>query len=240
MEKEIVITYETLFEILRREKAREELQELPENFSEEVKKYLKEKKQTMLSLSGDQFSELEQEKTQRQIVNIKKILNELYEKREKKIINMALSKSRMPRSVIDTSKLAPQEKQLFGSLIETFDSARQTALKEILLESAGVPAEPRAAEAENEKSAEKAAPESAQDQAAVEEPAGGAVKEPAEASAGTKTVRFLCDVSQFVGPNLEIYGPFRTDETALLPCAVCEVLINREKARFDSQEGQSF
>ena len=68
MEKEVVITYETLFEILRREKTREELQKLPDNFHNDVGKYLSDKKQTMLSIANDQFSEIEQEKAQSSVV----------------------------------------------------------------------------------------------------------------------------------------------------------------------------
>ena len=47
-----------------------------------------------------------------------------------------------------------------------------------------------------------------------------------------KKVKFLCDVSQFVGPNLEIYGPFKSEETAVLPQTVCNVLLNKNKAEF--------
>ncbi len=223
MEKEVVITYETLFEILRREKTREELQKLPENFHEEVKKYLADKKQTMLSISNDQFSEIEQEKTQRQMVNLKKILNDLYERREKKIVSMALNKSRMPKSVIDISTLAENEKRFYELLVSTFNDARGDALRYNLLES-------QASQEERPKTDAKAVQElpleQADEQPQEEKPAF-------KIADSMKKVKFVCDVSQFVGPNLEIYGPFRAEEIAVLPVSVCNVLLNRDKAELD-------
>ncbi len=232
MENEVVITYETLFEMLRREKTRDELQELPENFSEEVKKYLNDKKQTMLSLQDDQLSEVEQEKTQRQILNIKKILNELYERREKKIVQMALSKSRMPKSVIDTAKLNPPEKELYTRLISTFNDARQEALKDILLGSISVKQEnteeqPTAKSENEELPLEPTIPEKNQEKEEAEETTSAY-----KISDDLKSVKFKCDVSQFVGPNLEIYGPFKAEELAVLPIQICNVLINKDKAEF--------
>ena len=223
MEKEVVITYETLFEILRREKTREELQKLPENFHEEVKKYLADKKQTMLSISHDQFSEIEQEKTQRQIGNLKKILNELYERREKKIIAMALNKSRMPKSVIDISSFAENEKRLYEHLISTFNDARGDALRYAMPESQASQEEKPKTEAI---AVQELPLEQAEEQPQEEKPAF-------KLSDSMKKVKFVCDVSQFVGPNLEIYGPFRAEEMAVLPVSVCNVLLNRNKAEMD-------
>ena len=52
---EVNITYETLFDLLRRERSRNELQELEETFYEDVKKYLEEK-QNMLVDNGKKFT----------------------------------------------------------------------------------------------------------------------------------------------------------------------------------------
>ncbi len=227
MENEVVITYETLFEILRREKSREELQELPENFEEEVKKYLEEKKQSLFPDSDDKFSELEQEKTRKQILNIKKILNDVYERREKKIANIALSKSRIPKSVIDISRLTDKEKKLYEELLAVLNSARQDTLSNVLLENSNISGKQEQAEERQQETG----PEKEETQ-----PQEGQKASFRTAESETKTVRFKCDVSQFVGPNLEIYGPFKSEETAVLPLKVCNVLINKEKAEFEDSE----
>lgn len=228
MEKEVIITYETLFEILRREKTREELQKLPENFNEEVRKYLHDKKQTMLSIANDQFSDVEQEKTQRQIINIKKILNELYERREKKIVAMALNKSRMPKSVIETTTLSDNEKPFYDKLFLTFNEARSDSLRSMVLENAPILEEPETpVEAKIEGNLQMEESEELPDNKPSEKPAFKV------SDSGTQKVKFLCDTSQFVGPNLEIYGPFKTEELAVLPVSVCNVLINKNKAQIE-------
>ena len=43
METEVIITYDTLYEILRREKTRQELQDLNKTFFKDVTKYIEEK-----------------------------------------------------------------------------------------------------------------------------------------------------------------------------------------------------
>ena len=83
-----LITYETLYEYLRKEKVYPELQQLDTDFFKKVTKYLEEKNNILESHSkkDSMFSKVEIEKTSRQISNIKKILKEIYEKRENKII----------------------------------------------------------------------------------------------------------------------------------------------------------
>ena len=214
-EQEVVVNYETLFEILRREKNREELQKLPENFLEEVRKYLNDKKQTTLSRSDDPFSEIEQEKTQRQLSNIKKIIREIYERREKKIIAMALNKSRIPNSAIETSVLLPEEGKLYEHLIDIFNRARNEILLNYMSPEIKASEEPKEIKEEKPEPKEEKEPEQRAD---------------FQQAYDLKTVKFITDTTQFVGPNLEIYGPYSKDETANLPAEVCNVLINKNKA----------
>jgi len=230
MEQEVIINYETLFEMLRREKNREELQKLPENFLQEVQKYINEKRQTTFSKTNDPFSEVEQEKTQRQLSNIKKILREVYERREKKIIAMALNKSRIPNSAIETSVLLTEEKELFDQLVELFNRARNEILLNYLSDAV------REKPEQEQKTEEKKASSVPESEESDEENEAPQARNGFQQAYSLKTVRFLCDTSQFVGPNLEIYGPFCKEETANLPSEVCTVLINRNKAEFCDSE----
>src|SRR3989338_3323098 len=94
-DKDVNITYDTLFELLRREKNREELQQLPETFFADVVIYLREKNNVLSRNNDDNvFSAEEKEKTKGQLDNVKKIIKEFYEKRERKIMEMAIFKSR--------------------------------------------------------------------------------------------------------------------------------------------------
>ena len=128
--KDITITYETLFELLRREKNREELQELHKTFFEDVAQYVQEKQQIIANAEqkSDIFSSVEREKTTTQLANIRRILKEIYERREKKIITMALNKSRTGSNIIDTSAMLPVEKKFFDNLVDVLNKARDEML----------------------------------------------------------------------------------------------------------------
>ena len=73
---EVIITYENLYEILRREKYRTELQKIDESFYQDVVKYLQEKTAILASQSKKEsiFASTEVEKTQTQLKNVLKIL----------------------------------------------------------------------------------------------------------------------------------------------------------------------
>ncbi|MBW2990363.1 hypothetical protein KY348_01520 [Candidatus Woesearchaeota archaeon] len=129
---DIRITYETLFDLLRREKNREELQRLDNDFYEQVLAYLKEKREA-LSRKGDElFVSAEREKLKIQFQNIRRIIKELYERREKKIINMAVSRARTGSDVIDTSSLLPSEKDFFDKQVGLLISYKDNVLDAIL------------------------------------------------------------------------------------------------------------
>ena len=85
---EDLITNEKLYEILRKEKSRSELQQLESNFYDKVKSYIQEKKIIIDSQKEKStiFSKIELENTKKQIETTRKIINELFEKREQKIL----------------------------------------------------------------------------------------------------------------------------------------------------------
>lgn len=130
-ENSINITYETLFELFTREKNREELQKLDQNFYDALVSYLKEKKG---SAENPMFSDEEKARARRQVENIIKIIKELYDRREKKILFMALNKARTNSSVIDTSSLLDEETVLFNSVVSVLLKNREEVLINVLNE----------------------------------------------------------------------------------------------------------
>jgi DNA replication initiation complex subunit (GINS family) len=133
-EESIPITYETLFEFLRIEKSREELQKLDDGFYNHVIQYLKQK-QDMLDKKrheSDLFAAEEIKKIQIQIDNVHRILKDLHTKREKKILNLAWNKARTNSSLVTTQNLLQEEKQLFNNLSEQLLSFRSDVLLNIL------------------------------------------------------------------------------------------------------------
>src|SRR3989344_2263400 len=91
-----VITYENLYEILRKEKYSPEIQAIDKNFYQQLIQYLEEKKAIIESQKNkDSIFANEIQKAQIQLDNLKKIIKELYERRERKIIDLAIFASKM-------------------------------------------------------------------------------------------------------------------------------------------------
>ncbi|MBD3248668.1 hypothetical protein GF336_01345 [Candidatus Woesearchaeota archaeon] len=249
---EVNISYETLFELLRREKTRDELQKLEDSFFDDLLEYLKEKdeKLEVQRKKTDLFSIGEKEKAEKQISNIRKILNELYERRERKIVNMAMDCSRTNGGIVDTSAMLAIEKQFFQKNVDIFDCFRKGVLLNILeLKEPDISrvksdedntenAENRGnagdfkdaseykkeeAKEENEKQDKETAEESGEDK---DENTG----QQEESNKGSKNVIFKENIEKFLGDDLEEYGPFEKDQTAELPSGVADILINSGKA----------
>jgi len=209
--KEVMITFETLFDILRREKSHEELQRLDPVFFHDVFEYLAQKQLIFDSAVGktDLFSVDEREKTQTQLFNIRRVIKELYERREKKILEMALNKSRTNSNLLDTSQLLASEKAFFDKLVDLLDESRDKVLMKIL---------------ELKRGSEEPAPAPTPVQP---EPQATPVQ---SAPAATTKVKFLKEVESFVGKELETYGPYAKDAVADLPKELADALINSESA----------
>jgi len=128
--EEIKITLETLYDILRNEKNREDLQKLNDSFFYDVVNYLKEKKKLLGSKEkeDDLFAAGEREKLEYELRSIKRILKEVYEKREKKIIDIALNKSRTGSDIIDISAMLREEKDFYDQLMGLLDGYRSGIL----------------------------------------------------------------------------------------------------------------
>ncbi len=199
---EVIITYENLYEILRREKYRTELQKIDETFYQDVVKYLQEKTAILESQVKKQsiFASTEVEKTQTQLKNILKILKELYEKRENKIIQFAIFCSRSKNSQ-DTSTMLPEEFAFYSQLKETLDLYREGLLNTLLQNK--IPS------------------------ILIEDPK--ALK--TEEKTNSLSIHVLKEIPEFVGPDLAVYGPFKAGETHELPAMIAQMLIDTEQAK---------
>ncbi len=206
MVEEIVITYETLFELLQREKERVDLQKLEPTFYSDTIRYIKDKKKILETKSDSPFAQEESKKVERQVENIYKLLKELYERREKKIIRLALDKSRTKSNLIDTTALLREEKVFFDALTNLLDNYRDAILYSVL--NGRLPFMNPIQKSSNPNDDFKTAFE---------------LKKP------VKLVRFMNEVPKFVGPELEEYGPFKEEDIANLPAEVADILISKGK-----------
>jgi DNA replication factor GINS len=209
--KEINITYETIFELLRREKGREELQELGDTFIADLLDYLQSKRQILISKKNELYmgEDEEPKKIEKQLENVKKIIKELYEKRERKIINMALTKSRTGTDIVDQSRLLAEERGLYDDLRMVLDKHRKGILDKIIKMNQAVP-----------KADFKELPKKKESKQVAE---NGEERT-------TMLVRFLSPVPKFLGKELETYGPFNKEDIASLPIEIARVLVGKERA----------
>ena len=211
MAQEVVITYETLFEFLQREKERVDLQKLEPGFFSDTIGYIKDKKRILEAKSDSGFAKEEKRKTERQLENIYKILKELYERREKKIIGLALDKSRTKSNLIDTTALLKEEKVIFEAMASLLDTYRESILYSVLNERMPF------MQATQDKRQED-------------------FKTALELKKNTRLVRFLAHVPKFVGSELEEYGPFEEEDIANLPAEVADVIVSKRKAEEIKEE----
>ena len=211
MVQEVVITYETLFELLKRERERPDLQRLEPGFFSDTISYIKDKKKILEAKSDSPFAVEEKKKTERQLENIYKIIRELYERREKKIISLALDKSRTKSSLIDTTALLKEEKVVFDALTGLLDTYREEILHSVLNERMPFMQPIKDKPKEDFKTA-------------------------FELKMPTKLVRFVHPVPKFVGPELEEYGPFEVEDIANLPLEVADVLISKGRVEEIKEE----
>jgi len=205
---DINISYETLFELLRREKNREELQKLDESFFEDVANYIKGKEESLeqLKTKQDLFAGEEKEKAEKQIENIKKILKELYERREKKLIEMAIDSSRTDSMEMDTSAMLREERIFYEYILGVLDRFRADIL--LNLQHARSP-----------------------ELSGIDKPSEEEMKAlKGDEEEGLKEIKITHAVPRFIGTDLQAYGPFEEGDDVKVPPEIANVLINKGRA----------
>lgn len=247
----ITFTYESLFDLVVREKGRDEPQTLQPGFFADLVNYLNEKRSMLGLLSAE-----EKEKATRQLHNINRLIKELYERREKKIISFALARSRAGADIVDTSVLLAEEKAFFDHLVKQIDLFREVVLNNLLV--AKMP--DMSQQSQHNRRDEQYKQTGTETLAAAsrimsEHPTGaisgtinvhndGLTAAPMtptttahqqlqkndDKDKATKLVRFLYPVPRFVGTELEVYGPFDQEDIANLPREIVEVLIAKGRA----------
>lgn len=199
-EKDAIITYERLYELLRLEKYNKELQTLDNDFFDHVTKYLLEKKTTLTSQEHKDsiFAAQSIQKTQKQLENIRRIIQDLYERRESKIIQLALFNSRTEANSQDADAMLAEEKELYSRLVTDLNTYRADILHSLL---------------EGKK---------------PEIPKTKSIKN-GEKSPDKKVVKFLEAIPQFVGEDLQVYGPYNPADVVTLPAKVSDLLIKNKR-----------
>ncbi|MBC8435020.1 hypothetical protein H8D91_00780, partial [archaeon] len=116
-----MVTYNDLYEYLRKERYSEELQALPKKFLSEVFEYFEEKKK-FSDNGGDMFSDV-MIKTKKKLENSMAIFKELITRRKKKILTLAYVASETGISKRDFENLLGFERDLFEEIVKSLEKA---------------------------------------------------------------------------------------------------------------------
>ena len=222
----IKITLETLYDILRNEKKKEDLQKLDASFFFDVVGYLREK-QALLELKHEGeniFAVGEKEKLEYELRSIRRILKELYEKREKKIIDIAMNKSRTGSDIIDTSAMLREEKEFYNQILQSFDHFRRGVLLNLFrAELPSVNGVVQRVDLLLEQRKE-------QIKAELQQQSEQQSEQKAMASTIMTKIRFTHATPSFVWKDMKVYGPFDVgEETEIFP-EVADLLVRKGRA----------
>ena len=222
----IKITLETLYDMLRNEKKKEDLQKLEASFFFDVVAYLREK-QALLELKHEGeniFAAGEKEKLEYELRSIRRILKELYEKREKKIIDIAMNRSRTGSDIIDTSAMLREEKEFYNQILQSFDHFRRGVLLNLFrAELPSIDTQMQRIDLNLEQKKE-------QIRAELQQKAELREQQPQEELKPKTKIRFTHATPSFVWKDMKVYGPFDIgEETEIFP-EVADLLVRKGRA----------
>ncbi len=116
-----MLTYNDLYELLRKEKFSEQLQQLPKNFLEDVSEYLSEKREQS-SKDNELFLD-SIAKTKKQLENSISIFKELMLRRKKKLLNLVFVAAETGIMKRDYENMLPLERDLFEKMVKSFEES---------------------------------------------------------------------------------------------------------------------
>jgi DNA replication factor GINS len=117
---EETITFELIRRIQREEQRVPKLTKLPENFYQNISSYLQQKRR---------LEEREDRKTALEVKNIERLIEDVFNRRERKILNQALISA---RTNIPPENLTEEEKVFFNVLINAIKERRTNILDTVL------------------------------------------------------------------------------------------------------------
>jgi DNA replication initiation complex subunit (GINS family) len=206
MENDIIITYETLYDILRNEKSKSEIQQLPKNYITNLINYLNKKQEILESQEKKKsiFTSTEVHKTRKQIESIQKIMKELYERRETKIIQSSLISSRTGIESEESSSMLLEEQEFYKILTKNLNHYRENVLHKLSV--GQVP------------------------NIDIQESKPKDLKTNEKTIKSARKLKMLCNLPKFVGMDMESYGPYNNNQIIEIPNKTADFLIKQNKA----------
>ncbi|MDP2666940.1 MAG: hypothetical protein Q8P05_05580 [Candidatus Diapherotrites archaeon] len=221
------LDYEELRRIYRLEKNTTRLVEVPEDFFPTLHDFIEDERKKYL----DSLRDLNATKA-KDFGNLKKLVEEWFSVREKKLLNTVLLSARTNDP--DDSHMARPEKELYQALLVALQEHR--SLVNQVLEANGFVYTPKPGSArfKNESDIPHPAPK-------IQSPASLSPKKDEIISSlpenkkkeGTpilpkRRITILAEVPSFVGTDMKEYGPYKQGESVELPQKIADLFVSRQ------------
>lgn len=225
------ITYEDIYELLRAEKNSADLEKLDAKYLSNVKDYIAAKRKLLERQKGGMFSGLkERAKILTEIENVRVALKDLFERRERKVINRALYTLRTELKMKDTTNMLAHEAELYNILLANLEKSKlafsslvgeATDQYESICDDAVSPPKPQTQQPVEEY-IQNNTPNTEQDTN---------VRDYKEKASTDINLEFLENVPELVDANLKKHGPFMAGEIESMPSELAQILIAQGKAK---------
>jgi len=261
------LSYEQVFDILRREKSREDLQEIDKNFYTDLFAIIKEQEAWIRSKQVQQAlaTDPEFDKKRIELKNFNRIISELIDRRMKKIMLLALSRTRIASTIINIDSFSKEEEFFFENCVKLLRSFRanlsgtssysedktpnlisfefQEKMQNSKLKLSEF-SEPK--DINSDKTVDSVAEKTSEAQFKAQDSLKKDVESRKETSSETQKitekedetikVRFLADMPRFYGLAKEVLGPYEKGQITELPLIIANILIKKSRAELLQKE----
>jgi DNA replication initiation complex subunit (GINS family) len=215
-DSENVLTFSELRKKQKKENKQQELVDLDDKFLLRAANYFQQKKQA--------------EGESREYQNARRVLDKIISLREEKIVKKARLSSNTGSVQSSKLHLLPEEQELFRDMKDMFD--RHHGRVEEMIESTEKGLSDMEEEASEEVTEEidKEPEQMGEIENDTEEVEASEEEDEVEVEDGYNLVEITSSVPEFMGTDLEAYGPFDEGEEVEIPEDNAEILVNRGNA----------
>ncbi len=212
----MALDFEEMRRIYRLEKSTARLVEVPDDFFTQLHGLVNEERTKYF----DSLKDLNATRA-RDFGNLKKLIDEWFVVREKKLLNTVLVSAQLEEK--DTSHLAAEEKIIFHSLYEVLRSHRSKTKSVLEANGDFVPVATPIVERPLSTLAPTEETRISSNPVPVEAPAYSP-----SSSSESLPVRILSEIPSFVGTDLKEYGPYKAGQVVELPSKIAQLFISRK------------
>ena len=216
--------YEEMRRIYRLEKATSRLVEVPDDFFYQVHDLIERERKAYL----DSLQDLNTTKA-RDFSNLKKLVEELFSIREKKLLNTVLVSTRLQE--IDDAHMSKEEKELFYVLFGSLNTHRSLTQKVLdanreFISTKTISLPPKISiEQKSEMKREEKIPK---EKEIISMQVNSSSSATATASVSAQRIRILSEIPSFVGTDMKEYGPYKPEQVVELPQKIAQLFVSRK------------